>query len=162
MPSYETLDAIADTYVPLLAVVAFALIIVALFKRAWLVAGVWFATLGAALAVAYGFMFIDRHFGLWSTLGLDYSTHTAVALALLAPIITHLPRFAALWAGTLAAYVLLMLYQGYHTVSDIAVTAGAVIVPIWLVAARGSGIWPFSDTATTRQTTNEPSGRNDV
>ena len=145
MPSYETLDTIADSYTPLLAIVSLALILTPLFKTQWRLAGWRLLTVVLVLSIAYGLMFIDGLFNLWPSFGLDYSTHTAVALVLVSFLATNKPRLSTLWFGSFVAYVLLMLYQGYHTVSDIVVTGVAVIVPAWLVLSTLYKRWPFAD-----------------
>jgi hypothetical protein len=142
-PSYETLDTIADAYAPLLLIVSLAFIVVALFRARWRAAGLLLLTVSAVLAIAYGIRFFDSRFNIWSTFGLDYSTHTAVALVLVASLTANMPRLAVLWVGSLIVYALLMLYQGYHTVPDIAATAAVVIVPTWLVVARLYDHRPF-------------------
>ena len=152
MPSYETLDTIADAYTPLLAIISLTLIVVALFKAQWRLGGLRLLTLSAVLAIAYGFMFFDSRFNVWSTFGLDYSTHTAVALVLVAFLATNTPRLTIFWVSSLTSYGLLMLYQGYHTISDIAITAVVVIVPAWLIIARLYNRWPFA-------TANKPLNR---
>jgi hypothetical protein len=143
MPSYETLDTIADAYTPLLAIISLAFTVVALFKAQWRLAGLRLLTLSTVLAIAYGLMVFDARFSIWSTVGLDYSTHTAVALVLVAFLAVNQSRLTAPGICSLIVYVLLMLYQGYHTVSDIAVTAAVVIVPSWLAVARLYNRWPF-------------------
>lgn len=144
MPSYETLDAIADAYTPLLALVSLTLIVIPLFSSWWLLAGVRLLTVTVVLFIAYGLMFLDGRFEIWSTFGLDYSTHTAVALGLATFVAINNPKLTIVLFGSLIAYVLLMLYQRYHTVSDIAVTGAVVIVPTWLVLAFFYKRWPFS------------------
>lgn len=143
MPSYEALDAIADAYTPLLAIMSLSFLVVALFKARWRLAGLRLLTLAAGLAVAYGLMYVDARFNIWPTLGLDYSTHTAVALVLVVFLGVNQARLVLPAVGSLIVYILLMLYQGYHTVSDIALTAAVVIVPVWLVTARLYDRWPF-------------------
>jgi hypothetical protein len=137
MPNYETLDRVADSYIPLLAIVSLGSIVVAAVKAEWRMAGLRLLTIGALLAIAYGLMLVDRRLSIWSRFGLDYSTHTAVALVLVAFLAASKPRLSPVWWSSLIAYVLLMLYQGYHTLSDIIVTGVVVVVvgPAWLVVA---------------------------
>jgi hypothetical protein len=85
------------------------------------------------LLIAYGLMFLDLRLQIWPARGLDYSTHTAVALALVAFLSFNKPNLLILWLGSLIAYLLLMLYQRYHTFSDIALTSVIFLVPVWLV-----------------------------
>ena len=128
MPSYETLDLVADSYIPLLAIISFIFIIRTMLQSLALGTLQLFSLL-ALLTLAYGLMAIDNYFRLWSGFNLDYSTHTAVALALtlfLSKSQTTYVKFA--WAS-LIAYALLMLYQQYHTIADILSTAIAVATP---------------------------------
>jgi len=148
MLSYETLDTIADAYIPLLALVCLALLVGALFKSQWRLTGLRFLVICALLSIAYGLMWFDSQFKLWPLFGLDYSTHTAVALVLVVFLAANMTRLAAFWVGSLVLYALLMLYQGYHTVSDIVVTAFVVFIPAWLIVARLSNQWPFATAKT--------------
>jgi hypothetical protein len=129
VPSYETLDAIADAYNPLLALVSLLLIAARVFKAKWKLAGVGMAGFMTVALVAYGLMFLDRHLGIWPAFGLDYSTHTATALGLVILLSIEARRLATLWSISFICYVLLMLYQRYHTVADVVTTAVAVSFP---------------------------------
>jgi hypothetical protein len=82
-----------------------------------------------ALAWAYLLHFVDRANGIWKDHGLDYSTHTAVAIA----IGTTLARLGWAWLCTTVAlwvtYAALMIQVGYHSLGDILTTV-AVNLPI--------------------------------
>ena len=78
--------------------------------------------------IAYGLMFLDNKLQLWPALGLDYSTHTAVALVLVVYLLANSPKAPWFWLTSLVGYVLLMLYQRYHTVADIMTTAIVVAI----------------------------------
>ncbi len=132
MLSYETLDAIADSYIPSLAVIALVFIAASLFKSQWRQAGLRFAGFAAMVVIAYSLMFLDHRLNIWPAFGLDYSTHTAVALGLVLFHSFTIPRFTYAWIGSLVGYALLMLYQRYHTISDIVTTGIAVGVPMVL------------------------------
>ena len=135
MPSFETLDAIADAYNPLLACISLLVIAARLFRAQWKRTGLGVAGFGGVAAVAYGLMFLDRYLNLWPALGLDYSTHTATALGLVILLSFEARKLVPLWVGSLACYVLLMLYQRYHTVTDIMTTAIVVGIPLgWALA----------------------------
>jgi hypothetical protein len=99
MPGYETLDAIADSYNPSLALIAAGLP-----RAQWRLAGMRALAVAIVASVAYGLMFLDR-------------------------------RLIVLWIGSFAGYVLLMLYQRYHGISDIATTGAVVGVPVALAIA---------------------------
>lgn len=137
MSSYETLDAIADAYTPLLALAGFALLLRPLFALRWQVLGIRLSRLAAGALVAYGLMFVDNRLLLWPAMGLDYSTHTAVALVLVMFLSAHMARARRLCWISLFAYALLMLYQRYHTIADI-VTTAAVVGMLYLPA-----VFPF-------------------
>ncbi len=132
MLSYETLDAIADSYNPSLAVISLVFIAVSLFKSQWRQAGLRFAGFAMIAVIAYSLMLLDSRLNIWPAFGLDYSTHTAVALGLVLFLSFTIPRFVYFWFGSLVGYALLMLYQRYHTVSDIVMTGIAVGIPMML------------------------------
>lgn len=129
---YETLDKIADSYIPFLAIVYFVGLGVRVVKRPserrYLIKVlVFFAGL---LLVSYGAMFLDNAIHIWPAFGLDYSTHTAVSLTLIMSICVLARRFWKVCISSFVVYVLLMLYQKYHTFSDIVST----VVPIAFAA----------------------------
>jgi hypothetical protein len=135
MPSYETLDAIADSYTPSLALISLALIAAGLWRARWRLAGTRAVAFATVASVAYGLMFLDRHLSLWSAVGLDYSTHTAVSLGLVIFLVFSAPKLWVIWIGSFLGYVSLMLYQRYHTISDIATTSAVVGIPVGLAIA---------------------------
>lgn len=77
----------------------------------------------------------------FAAVGLDYSSHGHRG--------AHgdlsggaLPRYWPLWCGSLAAYVALMLNQGYHSMPDVVATivvAGSLISMLAYGSGRGSG-----------------------
>lgn len=127
MSTYEILDAIADSYNPLLFVgyVIFSVIYWRRGDKGASIRGF------SGIVIAYCLMFIDSTLGLWKSLDLDYSTHTAVAVAL---IVFHVHKRslssapAISFMASLLAYCALMVYQEYHSVLDIVSTA-LVIAP---------------------------------
>ncbi|WP_045825890.1 hypothetical protein [Teredinibacter turnerae] len=124
--SYETLDRIADSYIPLL-VVCCLISVVMPFQRGVAAAGLVaarFVLLVALVAMVYIWMFADAHWAIWPALGrLDYSTHTALALVLVMFLWVCVVRLRWLWIGSFIAYLLLMRYQAYHTFLDMLTTA---------------------------------------
>lgn len=119
--SYETLDIIDDAYIPLLF---FLYVVYSLIywrhgdKRAGLRGLV-------GVLLCYLLMFIDNTYHLWPKLGLDYSTHTAVSFALVYFLIhkhAKHQRSTQLTVLSLMVYFILMVYQRYHTVTDIVST----------------------------------------
>lgn len=134
--SYAQLDAIADSVTPTLALMALACLL-------WPTDSQRQGTrrrtglLLIAVSLAYVWMLLDAWLALWPRLGLDYSTHTAVALALVMFLLQQRPRLAALWISILLGYAALMRLQDYHTVADMLSTALAVGGSI------GLGWWPL-------------------
>lgn len=123
--SFEQLDAIADSYIPLLLI----LFLVGFGRNTY---RFWpnyraplfsFLYLVGLLVISYGLMFFDNTVRLWPALGLDYSTHTAVALSLVFALCTVFPVQWKWLAGSMLAYAGLMLYQEYHSVMDILTTS---------------------------------------
>lgn len=100
------------------------------------------------LVIAWGLMFAEHYWHMWRAWSLDYSTHTAVALAFIVCLCFSSPHQTAYWAASLAAYAGIMIVLGYHSVHDIASTAlvtGALMLPPGLgyYRASRSGSSPF-------------------
>jgi len=129
MPDYATLDSIADSYNPLLLALSLIFIGAAYFKGR-LKTGNWrLIGLAAVVTVAYGLMFADKRYGIWSNFGLDYSTHSATSLGMvvfMSYFTDRRPVRIGLGASFIL-YALLMLYQRYHSLLDI-LTTGSVVV----------------------------------
>ena len=132
MLSYETLDAIADSYNPSLAFITIGFIGISLFKKQWRLFSTRVLSFIAVVFVAYGLMFLDARENIWGAAGLDYSTHTAVAIGLVAFLVINASskRVAAIWMFSFLSYAILMMYQRYHTFTDIVTTAFAVGSPL--------------------------------
>lgn len=133
---YETLDKIADAYTPLLLIV-FLIGIGIRLNQSWpnyLRAARYIFRFLLLIAFSYGLMFVDNSVGIWPAIGLDYSTHTAVALALVICLVEIFPRFRWLSIGSLLLYIGLMLYQQYHSLLDIVSTG--VIVLLFAISMR--------------------------
>lgn len=128
MPSYETLDVIADAYTPLLALIALAVIVRQAFARHWRVSMLQLASILLGALFAYGLMYFDQAAGVWPSLGLDYSTHTAVATVLVVFLALHARTGMWVWIASLLLYGALMLYQRYHSLADILTTAVVILV----------------------------------
>ena len=131
MITYETLDAIADTYTPLLALLAFGMVVYGLWMAQWKLSAIRSLSLVGIAFIAYGFMTLDAYFNIGSFLSLDYSTHTAVSIGLIIFLYFNVRRLAIVWIGSFILYLMLMLYQQYHTLADILVTGVVVGFPVW-------------------------------
>lgn len=126
MLSYDALDAIADSYTPLLFI-------------GCMISGVFrfknndkLASLKglAGVLLCYLVMVIDHRFLFWESLGLDYSTHSSVAFALAYFLVYRqwrrgILRFVVV--VSLLVYYWLEIFQQYHSIEDIVST----IVVIW-------------------------------
>lgn len=125
------LDQIADAYTPLLLAIALG---VATVK--WMNGQRWFwVRLLASALLVYGLMLVDKRWHWWQVLDLDYSTHTAAALALVIFIGVGL-RTRLVWVllgASLLAYGELMFYLGYHTWLDIGATGIIIGLGLWII-----------------------------
>jgi len=132
MLSYEQWDMIADAYVPLLGV----LCIVVLVRRLWIQRlescrrGLYLIVL---VGIVYGVMFADKWGSLWGKLSLDYSTHTALAMALVVFLFPRHRLVRISLVSSFFAYLGLMLYQEYHSMADIVSTIAVISIPMFLV-----------------------------
>jgi hypothetical protein len=131
---YETLDSFADAYVPLIAVASALHLVQSAIARRWRLVRRQGVLLLAGLAVAYGLMFLDAALSIWPTFGLDYSTHTAVALVLVIFLCSLSVKLIPVWGASLMLYLALMLYQEYHTLADILTTILVVDLLYWPIA----------------------------
>lgn len=127
MPSFETLDAIADSVNPLLGLIALTWPWLR-WRGQWRLAALHVVATLLSVAFAYAITALDRMYGWWQSWGLDFSTHTAVCVALIVALCAINLSLAGWWVGVFGAYVALMLYQEYHSVADI-VTAAVVVAP---------------------------------
>ncbi len=134
--SYDQLDKIADSYIPLLLI----LFLGGFGRNAYLLWPNWrvplfsFLYLIGLLVMAYGLMFFDNAVRLWPAFGLDYSTHTAVSLSLVAALIRLSPALGIWLLVSFVGYLGLMLYQQYHSLLDILSTAlvmGGYLALLW-------------------------------
>jgi hypothetical protein len=95
--------------------------------------------LTGSLASAFGLMAIDNIFQLWASLGLDYSTHSAVALGLVLLLCLLKPTVYIYYLVSLLLYFWLMVLLRYHTALDILSTV-LIILPLKL------GFFSFAKT----------------
>ncbi len=130
------LDQIADAYVPLLLLIALVDVVLRWRNGDKLHC----LKLLYAVVVVYGWMFIDNYFQLWPSVGLDYSTHSAAALALVIGIAVRKRLSVKLGlASSLVLYGCLMNLLGYHTWPDMLATATIIalcVLPVVLLRTR--------------------------
>jgi hypothetical protein len=140
--SWETLDAIADSVNPILGLIA--LIWPWLHWRgSWRQAALNVLVTLLSLGLAFGMSAIDGKFGWWPSVGLDFSTHTAISIALIVALCSIKPSTWMVWTAVLLGYFVLMVYQRYHTWADIGTTAAVIAPPLiaarWWLARRHTG-----------------------
>ena len=121
----QGLDFIADSINPCLLVLAFSIPWVQTRRPPW---RFWGCTL-LSLTVVYLIQWGDQRFQLWPSVGLDYSTHTAFAVAVIVSLGAWQRRWFFILAPVLLVYAALMIRLDYHSLADI-VTATLVIGPL--------------------------------
>lgn len=128
MELYNTLDAIADSINPGLALFALVQILYMAVKREWRVAKIYLSRLLALIVIIYGWKVFDR-----LVYDFPYSTHSAFAICFCILHTFYMPRFKLVWLSILIAYLALIVFQGYHSLLDIAVTLMLVVPCIVMV-----------------------------
>jgi TRAP-type uncharacterized transport system fused permease subunit len=128
MLSNDQLDAIADAVDPLLLLLTLALPVLASPRLSWW-QRIWFyLAAGIGIGNVYLWRWLDEIYRLWPSVGLDYSTHTALAVTLIVSLAELRRRWLCWLLPLLFAYAILMRYLNYHSFMDVFTTT-AVIVP---------------------------------
>ncbi len=133
--NYDKLALIADAYIPLLALATVILFLYIYFKidnRDKYYKKVFsnISTTCMGVIVIYAFMFIDIKLNVFSMMGLDYSTHTALALVFVVTLSFIHKQVMWIVVVSMFLYGALMIYQEYHTFYDILITAILVLPPL--------------------------------
>ena len=134
MTTYELLDRIADSVNPTLALLALSVPWLRRYRLEPPSSGARIAGAMTCVGIAYVGQAIDRITGIWPTLGLDYSGHSAVCVALLVSLAHLGGGWGRASIGIGAAYAALMMYQRYHTFADIVTTGvpiGLACMAVW-------------------------------
>ena len=85
------------------------------------------------LALVYVLHFADRPLGLWGSLGLDFSTHTAVAVSLATSMACSRLRWLWLLVPLLGAYSVVMVeIENHHSWADVITSVPLPILLTWL------------------------------
>ncbi|MCL1122918.1 hypothetical protein [Shewanella surugensis] len=138
--TYQEWDFIADSYIPALGLV----FIIFAFKKVSIYG--WhsqaYEVLGVLISVMliYGIMFIDNVFNIWPRLGLDYSTHTALSLVFVTHFSLQSKNQRLIASLSMILYIILMIYQKYHTLLDIFTTSIIVLPFITLLQFKANEI----------------------
>ncbi|WP_053981925.1 hypothetical protein [Marinagarivorans algicola] len=134
--NYQTLDTLADTYIPTLAIIA--LISMAAKLGQPRIAFKELCAFALLVFLAYGLMFMDATHRIWASQGWDYSTHTATAGACVWYLfwlhkgrrvlggVFQQPWVYVFWPVSLVGYLALMRYQQYHSWLDMLTTLMAI------------------------------------
>ena len=130
--TYRILDAVADSFNPLLALVALAMPLLHKPRNLRTTIAYYLST-GAAMAFVYLVRALDDRYLLWTSLGLDYSTHSAFAASLVVSIGAFYWRWLVPLVCAAIAYFSLELIMRYHGLSDILSSVSLAAVAAWLV-----------------------------
>lgn len=133
--TYENLDRIAGAFVPAQAVLVLVYLLCCMATRRFRLAGRLAMLFAIGLVLVYGMMLADNRFGFWRLIGLDYSTHMAIALMLTIVLLVALRRLWLFWTALALAYLALCVHQRYHSVEDIVATA-SYLLPLHYLASR--------------------------
>ena len=121
---------LADAYIPILLILALFYVV-----QSWMAGNrLHLAQFVYALVIVYVLMFVDWYFHWWAALGLDYSTHSAAAFALIVVIGMgkSLP-YKMILTASLVAYAGLMDLLNYHNWGDMLTTVlvlGISLLPV--------------------------------
>jgi hypothetical protein len=123
------LSALADSFNPLLAIVALA---VPFLRRPQTTRATvaYYLSTGAAIGIVYLVRFIDSRNHLWASFGLDYSTHSAFAASLAASLGAFDRRLIVPLVVAVLLYFALEIFMRYHGIMDILSSA----IPAAIVA----------------------------
>lgn len=135
MLSYSQWGLVADAYIPVLVVITLSFLLKDMIKFNFqrpLKQLLWIFISGCFV---YGVMAVDQALNIWSILGLDYSTHSAVALIFVVFLVLQKSITAVLSIVSFVLYAWLMMYLNYHSILDILTTA-LVVTPIIFVLQK--------------------------
>lgn len=122
---------IADLYIPLLIFTwLFYLYQEAAIRRAEI------KILLLSLLLVYTVMFLDNYFNIWPIWGLDYSTHSAVALIFVVNLTWRNKTLQLLVPLSLLVYCCLMRKLNYHSFADTLITI-LVLLPALIYWQKG-------------------------
>jgi hypothetical protein len=130
MLTYQQLDVIADSYIPILFIVSVFFLATEIFKFGFKRKFVELGSVIASILIVYSVMLLDGYFKIWPLLDLDYSTHTALSLVFVVYLSSKSKTILVMSVLSFLLYVLLMIYQKYHTVADI-ISTSIVLIPIF-------------------------------
>jgi hypothetical protein len=128
---FRILDAIADATNIVLALWLLAVLVLGT-KNKTLAGKAWLAAL-LPIALVYIIKTLDSKLNLWQRIGADYSTHSALAAALvIALCVLDKPR-RAIAVAIFIVYEIFIWLLGFHTLLDIGSTLLVVMPLFWLI-----------------------------
>ena len=142
--TYRFLDAVADSFNPLLAIVALACPFLRR-PRTLRATIAYYLSTGAAIGFVYLVQAIDNRYRLWPSLGLDYSTHSAFAASLVASMGAFNRRWVVPLVVALLLYFSLELVMRDHGILDIVTAAALAAISALLLHVATVRITPHHD-----------------
>ncbi|HEV7486759.1 MAG TPA: hypothetical protein VGQ65_13870 [Thermoanaerobaculia bacterium] len=136
MTTHSVLGAIANSFNPLLAILALA---VPFLRKPLTVRSTiaYYLSVGVAIGLVYVVRAVDDRSHLWASRGLDYSTHSAFAASLATSIAAFHRRWAVPLVLATVLYFALEIFMRYHGVVDILSSAvpAAIVAAVLLIAS---------------------------
>ena len=130
--TYRFLDAVADSFDPLLALLALAAPFLRR-PRAHRSTVAYYLSAGAAIGIVYLVRAIDSRYQIWASLGTHFSTHSAFAASLVASIGAFHRRWVAPLVVAAFLYFSLELIMRYHRLTDILSSAAMAVMAALLL-----------------------------
>lgn len=135
---FQILHTVANSVNILLIVWLLAVLIIGT-KQKVLGARSWLAAL-STVALVYIAKTVDGRLGIWKSLEWDYSTHSALAAALVISICVFSRSYRVFALAVFIAYELLIVLLGFHSIADILSTL-LLIIPVsflvhWLLKPK--------------------------
>ena len=131
MTEYSFIDGVLDTYNPLLFVISLIIGARKIIKRQTHKVVRLVAMMAVSFGYVYGMYFLDKHMQIWTSFGLDYSTHTAFAIAV-SMTICSVKQWVEVLMILFCFYVVGMLFMDFHTVEDIVATSVVIAIPLFI------------------------------
>ncbi|HCK92574.1 MAG TPA: hypothetical protein DHW71_06285 [Gammaproteobacteria bacterium] len=131
MTEYSFIDGLLDSYNPILFVISIVICIrKALLRQTHKVIRIC-SMFAVSFGYVYGMFLLDKHVQLWASFGLDYSTHTAFAIAV-SMTICSVKQWVEVLMILFCFYVVGMLFMDFHTVEDIVATSVVIAIPLFV------------------------------
>jgi len=133
MFTYQQLDFITDSYIPILFFITLSIFAMGFFRNGCKEQYLQLSSVILSVLIVYLVMAVDNRFKIWPAFDLDYSTHTALALVFVIFLSSRGKLALMLSVLSFQLYIVLMIYQQYHTLADIFSTALFLAPVFWLL-----------------------------